>query len=294
MPTSIEAAEQIAAISTPDKLLVRLSTVCKTLSANGGIDTSYNGAARNHWLAIHLALNLQFAHKAFGAVAPFARPKPVLDRKKVILGYRSDFLNDRQVIDLHFFHCMGHRMCDHQNGLAALQSDPFDLEEARKFARTGGNYKKQLNALKLNSLHYASLFAFGAAAILSEQNKKLRTGPLNQATAIESQIKAKPPSNNANPKTWAEIFVAADLLKQLDIKVTGSAINEMRAVLFGWSKACQTRPDETLRTCRSVHRHLTGIEYPKKKSRKAARNTAAKSAVEPQSVPAPIWYQGMF
>ncbi|CTQ76487.1 hypothetical protein [Roseibium alexandrii] len=294
MTTSIEAAEQLAAKSTPNKLLVRLSTVCKALSANRGIDTNYVGATRKRWLAIHLALNMRSARKALGAVAPFARPSPTLEFQPDISGNRSDYLNDRQVIDLHFFRCMGHRMCEHQNGLAALQSDRFDIEEARKFAKTGGNAQKQLNALKLDRLHYANLFAFGAAAILSEQNKKLRTGSLNQATAIEAQITAKPPSNNANPKTWAEIFVAADLLKQLDIKVTGSAINEMRAVLFGWSKACQTRPDETLRTCRSVHRHLTGIEYPKKKSRKAARNTAAKSAVEPQSVPAPIWYQGMF
>ncbi|WP_415718658.1 hypothetical protein [Roseibium alexandrii] len=75
------------------------------------------------------------------------------------------------MIDLHFFRCMGHRMCEHQNGLAALQSDPFDLDEARKFAQTGGKYKTQLSALKLDCLHRTNLFAFGGAAIVSEETR---------------------------------------------------------------------------------------------------------------------------
>lgn len=171
-------------------------------------------------------------------------------------------------------------MCDHQNGLVALQSDTFNLEEAGKFAKTGGNAKKQLKVLQLNKLHRANLFIIGAAAIISEENKKLRTSSLKQANAIEAQIQAKPPSNNANPKAWSEIFVAGEILRPLNFWVTGSALNEMRAILFGRSEISKPRSDQTWRTFCSVYKHITGIELPKRKRRKATVKTTANSTVE--------------
>lgn len=96
---------------SPVKLQKALRLVCRRLNEGDGISDTYKDSLRRKYLRLNFIMNLQFAQHRPGTVPPWLRDHPRITYTNQTRGYESDFSNDSQVIDLHFFHCMGHRIC---------------------------------------------------------------------------------------------------------------------------------------------------------------------------------------
>ncbi|MBO9420774.1 hypothetical protein J7481_14815 [Labrenzia sp. R4_2] len=123
------SCEEIAEyeIHSPVKLQKALRLVCSRLNKGDGISATYKDSLRRTYQQLNLILNVQFAQHRPGAVPPWLRDHPRITYTNQMRGYESDFSNDSQVIDLHFFHCMGHRICAHKDGHSALGTRHSEL-----------------------------------------------------------------------------------------------------------------------------------------------------------------------
>jgi hypothetical protein len=240
------SCEEIAEyeIHSPVKLQKALRLVCSRLNKGDGISATYKDSLRRTYQQLNLILNVQFAQHRLGAVPPWLRDHPRITYTNQLRGYESDFSNDSQVIDLHFFHCMGHRICAHKDGHSALGIDEFDFEAAHRFARYGGSKAQKIASLYLANSAGVKSCHLGAHVLVSDKLKSSRLDLAQRATALTEQLRMLSRSNNKKPRAWAEAYLAGEHLAALNAKINGPALDEMQAVLFGYSR--QDRQDPRL------------------------------------------------
>lgn len=229
---------------SPDAIRQALRVICNQLNDGDGISNTYTDSLRRIYQRLNLILNVQFAQHRLGAVPPWLRDHPRITYTNQMRGYESDFSNDSQVIDLHFFHCMGHRICAHKDGHSALGIDEFDFEAAHRFARYGGSKAQKIASLYLANSAGVKSCHLGAHVLVSDKLKSSRLDLAQRATALTEQLRMLSRSNNKKPRAWAEAYLAGEHLAALNAKINGPALDEMQAVLFGYSR--QDRQDPRL------------------------------------------------
>lgn len=262
--------EDIAAIAFPVKdtalglfrgrsarwLLEMLDNVRGRIRNLGEISASYSGKYRKAYVALNLVLNEHFVLKGdgeerakrLGAIAPAFRSRLPLERMPK--GLERDLSNDSQVIDLHFFHCLGQRRCvGDENAIAALSGRQFDFDAAARFATVGGATATKLQKLGLSAAPGVGFCRLGATVLRSPADAKLREQLMTSLAGVETQLAVNCRTNGADLPNWAELIQAGEALKRLDIDVTGRNLRDMHVLMFGHSNA---RPDTLLRKYKSA------------------------------------------
>lgn len=238
-------------------LVMMLKEVCSRIIRSGGVSSCYAGKYRKAYVTLNLVLNEHFvimgdgkedraARK--GAIAPAFRPRLPLARMPK--GRERDLSNDSQVIDLHFFHCLGQRRCmGDDNAIAALSGRQFDFDAAARFATVGGSTATKLQKLGLTEAPGIGFCRLGATVLRLPSDAKLRDRLVNNLAGVETQLSVRCRTNGADLAGWAELLQAGEALKKLDIELTGRNLRDMHMLMFGHSN---TRSDSVLRKYRSA------------------------------------------
>lgn len=201
------------------------------------------------------------------SIAPWIRPRPRITYRNETKGYESDFSNDTQVIDLHFFRMLGHTVCKHSDGLAALSGSKFDFEAALRFAKYGGSTPKKINDLHLFGSKGVMSCHLGASSLISSKLKKHRELLVENVPELTEQLRNLSTANNKKPGAWAEAYVAGELLEATGSRIDSAGLDEMSAVLFGYQGSARPEPRLMLRHYKQA-RNLLG--KPVSSARKAA------------------------
>jgi hypothetical protein len=263
LPSCLATEEKLKAIrgTSPGSVILAMDRVSKDLNAGAGVFSNYEGKVRKQYLVLNQVANEQYRDCVPGSTAPFNRPMPRLSKDDPKADIVSDYLNDRQVNDLHFFWCLGHRHCLHQDGAEALSAKQFDFQAAFKIAKFGGTFPKKLEDLGLDRTLGIQSLRFGASAIASAADKELRKRLFKDKPGIVQQLRNASTSNNANFDEWAELHAAGQAIRSARQTVTGPALVSMRAILFGRPTDHEPRQDVYLSKYRKACEHL-GIEPP--------------------------------
>ncbi len=214
------------------RLLEALDFIKDELNKRQGLRATYSDGLRRRHLALNVILNEKYTAGELGAVAPVLRPQPTVPRGSEISGMVSDFLNDRQLIDLHFFWCCGHRTCSHEDGWNALAGTSFDFNAAFRFSRYGGSREEKLDALGLLERAGPGFCRFGAQMLRTDNDKQVFERITKGIPGTVTQLNSSKTSNNANHAAWADRYAAGKVLIALDAKVSGPLLKVASSLLF--------------------------------------------------------------
>lgn len=218
------SARQIAfAGLTNDELLASMEALLKNRSQDGKL-ASYL-SIRNEYCAISEVMNRN------GLLPPRfrpARPLPVPIAGRKPSSDNTLMMLDRQVIDLHWLHCMGKRdrLEDAKEFVELFDGDEFDFDLAGLFAKKGwsptSKSAKVLNLIEEEQWQMAFLRP-------KDMDGAWRNALTSMHTTIDRRLRecvAKEPGLKSHVGDWKLLWLADKLVRHLGQKAIGR--------MYGW------------------------------------------------------------